>query len=297
MSGNERRGNRCLCASRPPLDGLDRGCSTTQQRISHGPQWVHKMPGPVGVVNETVTLGHRCGSVAAGKLPRHVAIIPDGNRRWARSRGLPAWRGHEEGYRVAKRTLNALWGLGVDYVTFYALSRENCLRRPREELEQIHLLLSAAVEELLTDPRVKQGEVRLLFTGDLGLLPDWLRSRIEEANRQTLGNGPRVLTVATCYSALWEIAEALKRAAQLAAKGGIIEAAPESVRRYMPLGELPEPDLLIRTGGEKRLSGFLLPHLSYTELYFTETLWPDFSLDELCLALHDYQRRQRRFGR
>jgi tritrans,polycis-undecaprenyl-diphosphate synthase [geranylgeranyl-diphosphate specific] len=235
-----------------------------------------------------------CGGLS--RLPRHVAIVPDGNRRWARARGLPGWRGHEEGYRVAKRVLNALWGLGVHYVTFYALSWENCTRRPREELERIYLLLSAAVEELLGDGRVREGRVRLFFAGDLGLLPGWLRDRILGANEATRGNGPDVLTVAVCYSGLWELAEALRQAAKEGLPGG---GGPglSWARRLLPLGWLPEPDLLIRTGGEKRLSGFLLPHLSYTELYFAETLWPDFGEEELCRALRDFQSRQRRFGR
>jgi len=236
-----------------------------------------------------LTVEERCG-VDEGRLPRHVAIIPDGNRRWARLRGLPAWAGHLRGYEAAKATLNRLWGLGVNVVSFYALSRENCLRRPREELGRIHGLLEQAVDELLGDPRVRGGRVRLFFAGDLGLLPAGLQARLREANRATRSNGPDVLVVATCYSGEWEILEALRRAA---ARG----EEPGDARSLLPLGWLPEPDLLIRTGGERRLSGFLLPHLSYTELYFTDTLWPDFGGEELCMALTDYQRRQRRFGR
>jgi len=224
-----------------------------------------------------------------GGLPEHVAIIPDGNRRWARLRGLPTWAGHLRGYEVAKRVLNRLWSIGVRVVSFYALSRENCLKRPPEELERIHGLLERAVEELLDDPRVRSGRVRLFFVGDLGLLPDGLRWRLQEANKTTMGNRPDVLVVAVCYSGEWEIGEAVRAAARL--------GRVEEPRRLLPLGWLPEPDLLVRTGGEKRLSGFLLPHLSYTELYFTDTLWPDFGDEELCMALTDFQRRQRRFGR
>jgi len=225
------------------------------------------------------------------KLPLHVAFIPDGNRRWARRRGLPEWAGHARGYEAAREALNRLWAIGVRYVTFYALSRENCLARPRGELERIYSLLSGAVDELLSDRRVREGRVRLFFAGDFSLLPGWLREKMVQANEATRGNGPDVLTVATCYSGAWEIEEAVRRAAREGCGGGC------DARSLLPLGWLPEPDLLVRTGGELRLSGFLLPHLSYTELYFTHTLWPDFGPGELCAALRDYQRRQRRFGR
>ncbi len=227
-------------------------------------------------------------------LPRHVAIIPDGNRRWARRRGLPPAAGHLEGYRVAKRVLDDLWSLGVRYVTFYGLSRENCLRRPREELARLHEILSEAIDKLSRDQRVASGRVRVYFTGDLSLLPPWLRRKIREVMEATSSNGPSVLAVALCYSGQWEVAEAVSRLLAEGVRGPI---SPEILRRAMQLGWLPEPDLLIRTGGERRLSGFLLYHLSYTELYFTDVLWPDFSRGELCRALCWFQRRERRFGR
>ncbi len=243
--------------------------------------------------------GSWCSGLDASRLPRHVAFIPDGNRRWARRRGLPPWEGHRRGYQVAREVLNALWGLGVPYVTFYGLSRENCLRRPREELERIHGLLGLAVEELLGDPRVRGGSVRLYFVGDTSLLPAWLREKIAEANEATSSNGPNVVTVGVCYGGRWEVVEAARRLLEKA-RGGEPTGellTEEGLRRLMPLGWLPEPDLVIRTGGELRLSGFLLYHAAYSELYFTETLWPDFSPGELCRALHSYQRRERRFGR
>ncbi len=233
------------------------------------------------------------------RLPVHVGIIPDGNRRWARARGLPPWEGHVRGYQVAKRTLNLLWEIGVPYVTFYGLSRENCLRRPREELEKIHQLLSLAVDELLSDPRVRGGEVRLLFVGDFTLLPAWLSQKLMEAMEEAGGERRHTLTIGICYGGRWEVLEAARRAAELAAKGLLDTESlgEEELRRLMPLGGLPEPDLIIRSGGERRLSGFLLYHAAYSELFFTDTLWPDFTPRELCSALRFYQSRERRFGR
>ncbi len=249
--------------------------------------------------SDRVAGGEWCSGLDPSRLPVHVAFIPDGNRRWARRRGLPPWEGHSRGYQVAKGVLNRLWELGVRYVTFYGLSRENCLRRPREELDRIHGLLGLAVEELLSDPRVREGRVRLYFAGDTSLLPRWLREKMREANESTRGNGPHVVTVGVCYGGRWEVVEAAKRLLEKAARGEPLDGllTEEGLRSLMPLGWLPEPDLIIRTGGELRLSGFLLYHAAYSELYFTETLWPDFSPGELCRALHSYQRRERRFGR
>ncbi|ABM80930.1 polyprenyl diphosphate synthase [Hyperthermus butylicus] len=233
------------------------------------------------------------GKVSRGRLPRHIAIIPDGNRRWARKQGLPVYAGHAAGYRVARRTLDLLWELGVDYVTFYALSRENCLRRPLEEREHLYKLLLRAIDDLLTDPRVVNGSVRVYFVGDFTLLPGQLAERLEEVNAATATNGPNVLTIATCYGGRWEVLETLR---SLATKG-FVPNDEEELRKLMPLGLLPEPDLLIRTGGELRLSGFLLYHVAYTELYFTRRLWPEFDEFELLRALRSYQMRERRFGR
>ncbi|KSW12388.1 UDP pyrophosphate synthetase [Pyrodictium occultum] len=228
--------------------------------------------------------------LARDKLPHHVAIIPDGNRRWARRRGLPAVAGHLRGYQVARRTLDLLWSLGVRHVTFYGLSRENCLYRPREELENLHRLLGRAVEELARDKRVESGRTRVFFGGDLSLLPGWLVESMEWINSSTKGNAPYTLAVAVCYSGRWEVEEAARRLCREA-------GAWEGLRKAMVFGWLPEPDLLIRTGGELRLSGFLLYHVAYTEFYFTRRLWPAFDEAELYRALLSFQRRERRFGR
>ncbi len=228
------------------------------------------------------------------RLPIHVAIIPDGNRRWARRHGLPVYMGHYRGYNVAKRALDYLWDLGVNYVTFYALSRENCTRRPSDELAAIHKLLSHAIDDLLADRRVREGRVRVYFVGDFSLLPGWLVDKINYINETTASNFPHVLAVATCYGGRWEIVDTVNK---LLATHTASSMDENELRKLMPLGWLPEPDLLIRTGGELRLSGFLLYHVAYTELYFTKKLWPDFNEAELYRAIISYQKRERRFGR
>jgi tritrans,polycis-undecaprenyl-diphosphate synthase [geranylgeranyl-diphosphate specific] len=237
--------------------------------------------------------------IRTDRLPSHVAIIPDGNRRWARRRGMPSSMGHYRGYKVAKQVLDRLWDLGINYVTFYALSRENCLRRPREELEAIYRLLSMAIDDLFADDRVRSGEVRVYFVGDFSLLPNWLREKIYSINEATMRNGPYVLNVATCYGGRWEIVATVNNIINSLAKGNNTTnwLEEDSFRKLMPLGQFPEPDLLIRTGGEIRLSGFLLYHVAYTELYFTKKLWPDFDEVELYKAILSYQSRERRFGR
>ncbi len=225
------------------------------------------------------------------RIPRHIAIIPDGNRRWARRRGLPPWMGHVYGYHRMRVILDFLWKTGVSYVTVYALSRENCVRRPREERLYLYAIIGKAVRDLLADSRVSKGDLRVYITGDFSLLPNSLRSLIEDINYKTAGNGPRVLCVGLCYSGRWEIVEAVRRTS------GSPGLSEEELARNMALGWLPEPDLVVRTGGEMRISNFLLWHIAYSELYFTKKLWPDFDELDMARALAEYQRRERRFGR
>ncbi len=230
------------------------------------------------------------------KIPYHVGIIPDGNRRWALKKGLPTWFGHIRGYEVAKTIANEAWKLGIKVLTFYGLSRENCLKRPKEELRYIHRILIKAVKELLEDNRVRGGRVRLLFTGDFNLLPDSIASKLLEANRQTALNGPFTLVVGTCYGGKWEIIDLVKRIVRGEVSIKAEDIDEENVRKLLVLGDLPEPDLIIRSGGEYRISGFLLYHIAYSELYFTDTLWPDFTIDEFHRAIEWYASRNRRFG-
>lgn len=207
------------------------------------------------------------------------------------------WEGHWRGYERGKEITNALWDLGIKYVTFYGLSRENCLRRSEEELKNLFKLLSLAVKELLADKRVSSGLVRLFFVGDFALLPSYLRDMLVNANTMTERNGPHVLTILICYSGRWEIVEAIRSLLRRHDTSLLNNITEDDFRGLLPLGWLPEPDLVIRTGGEYRLSGFLLYHIAYSELYFSNKLWPDFSLEDLCDAICSFQRRERRFGR
>ena len=230
-------------------------------------------------------------------LPQHVAIIPDGNRRWAQRNGLMYWEGHWKGYERGKEIINALWDLGIQYVTFYGLSRENCLRRSKRELKNLFKLLSLAVEELLADKRVSSGLVRLFFVGDFALLPSRLRDKLMDANKATERNGPHVLSIVVCYSGRWEIVETVRNLLKEKDDRSLNGIDESTFRKMLPLGWLPEPDLVIRTGGEYRLSGFLLYHIAYSELYFSNKLWPDFGLKDLCDAICSFQKRERRFGK
>ncbi len=240
-----------------------------------------------------LTLPHRMWlarllSSRVRRVPRHVAIIPDGNRRWARRRGLPPWVGHVYGYLRMRLNLDFLWGLGVREITVYALSRENCLRRPRDELARLFALLRRAVRDLWRDQRVSSGEVSVRFIGDTGLVPQSVAREMEELETSS-SRGPRRLSIGVCYSGRWEIVEAVKR---LVEEGGRV--SEEELSRRMVLGE---PDLVIRTGGEVRLSNFMLWHVAYSELYFSRKLWPDFDELDVARALLSYQSRERRFGR
>ena len=227
------------------------------------------------------------------RLPRHIAIIPDGNRRWARRRGLRPWEGHVAGYLRVREILDFLWDLGVRVVTLYALSYENCVKRPPEERKHLYALILRAVDDMLRDPRVAKGLVRVRPVGELGLLPRIVQNRLGFLEEKTAANKPHTLNIGVCYSGRWEIMDAVQRALRHRVEPGSIE----ELGKLMRLGDTPEPDLVIRTGGEKRLSNFLLWHIAYSELYFTNTLWPDFDKLEMVKALLDYQSRERRFGR
>ena len=229
------------------------------------------------------------------RLPVHVGIIPDGNRRWARSRGLPEWMGHVRGYTVLKRVLGFLWEVGVRYVSVYVLSLENCVRRPREELEKIYELIVRGAHELVNDPRVVGGELGFKAVGNLDLLPGYVvdeLSRVEETAR----GRDRLLIACVCYGGRWEILETVRRAVEACKAGGCGFGGWEDFRRFSLLGFVPEPDLVIRSGGEMRISNFLLPHIAYTEFYFIRKPWPSVDELDIAIALHDYAQRVRRFG-
>ena len=222
-------------------------------------------------------------------VPRHVAVIMDGNGRWAQKRLLPRSAGHREGMLRMIDLSEALFDRGVEYCTFYTLSTEN-LSRPKEELDGLFSLIRSYFKKNVQT--LKKKGVCLRVAGDLSLLPEEIASIIREGVCSTQGGARGVLTLAIGYGGRQEILQAVNRAV---AAGK--ELTEEEFSRLLYTGDLPDPDLLIRTGKELRLSNFLLWQCAYTEFYFTDTLFPDFSNKELDQALTAYRSRNRRFGR
>jgi len=223
-------------------------------------------------------------------VPRHIACIMDGNGRWARQRGLPRAFGHREGVKALKEIVQVCGEIGVRYLTVYTFSTENW-QRPRKEVDVLMKLLAQSVDEQRAD--LMKNQVRVRAIGRLADLPEATRTKLEALITETAHNSGLVLTLAMSYGGRAEILDACRKAL---AQG----RAPTSESDFAALlydPALPDPDLLIRTGAEQRISNFLLWQLAYTELYFTETLWPDFRRPQLMAAIEDFSRRQRRFGR
>ncbi|MDE7509847.1 MAG: isoprenyl transferase [Muribaculaceae bacterium] len=230
------------------------------------------------------------------RIPRHVAIIMDGNGRWANLQGRPRSDGHAEGVSAVHRATEFSSDLGIGYLTLYAFSTENW-NRPQEEVDTLMHLIGWAIEREL--PELLENNVRIRLIGDIDRIPDEARRRLlnaEEATSRCTG-----LTLGMClsYSARWEIAEAARRLAARAVSGDIdpTSISEKDVADSLATAGIPDPDLLIRTGGEERISNFLLWQIAYSELYFTPILWPDFGKEAYAEAIIDYQRRERRFGK
>jgi len=231
----------------------------------------------------------------AGKVPRHVAIIMDGNGRWAKEHHLPRLSGHEAGRQSVKKVVQAAIAHGVRYLTLYAFSVENW-QRPREEVQGLMGLLRLVLREELTE--MGREGVRLRAIGRLQDLPEAVREELESAIEKTKANTKLDLILALSYGSRVEITEAAKAIAcevqsgQLAAE----KITEETISRHLYTRDLPDPDLLIRTSGEMRISNFMLWQISYAEIHVTPVLWPDFGKEEFAAALADYARRDRRFG-
>jgi undecaprenyl diphosphate synthase len=235
------------------------------------------------------------GRIDPLRLPRHVAIIMDGNGRWARQQGEERVVGHVQGVRSVREVLTGAGELGIPYLTLYAFSTENW-NRPRPEVEALmDLLVRTTLNEL--DELMEKG-VRLHAIGDLHSLPGDCREVLLEGIRRTAGNTRVTLTLALSYSARWEITRMARLVAEKAARGELDPGAitEETVARHLDTHGLPDPELLIRTSGEQRISNFLLWQIAYAELWFTPVLWPDFRKHHLLEAVLDYQQRERRFG-
>lgn len=231
-----------------------------------------------------------------GSLPRHIAIIMDGNGRWARARLLPRYVGHREGVKSVRRAVEACLDKNIKVLTLFAFSSENW-RRPGEEVSLImDLFVNALKKEVAA---LKRNGVRLRFIGDRTAFSDNLCALIAAAEEETRGNSDLDLVIAANYGGQWDITRAVQMLAGRLAAGELQpqDITPEVLAAEICLSELPPPDLFIRTGGEQRISNFLLWQLAYTELYFTDVLWPAFDEQRLDEALLWYANRQRRFGR
>ena len=222
-------------------------------------------------------------------IPRHIAVIMDGNGRWAKKRFMPRVMGHKKGLNALENMVKRCAGLGVQYLTVFAFSTENW-RRPEEEVSFLMGLFLQALQKQVA--ALHDNNMRLRVIGDRSRFSAEIRRGIEAAEALTEGNSGFTLSIAADYGGRWDI---LQAANKLAAEGETI--TEEGMMRHLMLGDAPEPDLFIRTGGEKRISNFLLWQLAYAELYFTDTLWPDFDDAAIDAAIGSFQTRERRFGR
>ncbi|MCX7894172.1 MAG: polyprenyl diphosphate synthase [Burkholderiales bacterium] len=230
---------------------------------------------------------------ATAAVPRHVAIIMDGNGRWARQRFLPRVAGHRRGVETVRTVVRACAERGVGYLTLFAFSSENW-RRPPDEVSVLQQLFRTALEQEVE--KLHRNNIRLRVIGDLAPFGEAIVSLVRAAEATTAGNSLLTLTIAANYGGRWDLLQAMNRlAVEHPEKAGRYEEADLSP--YLCLNYAPEPDLFIRTGGEERISNFLLWHLAYTELHFTPTLWPDFDAAALDAAIASYATRERRFGR
>ena len=229
-------------------------------------------------------------------LPRHIAVIMDGNGRWAKKKGAMRVFGHKNAIEAVRDTTEACAELGIGYLTLYAFSTENWNRPKAEVSALMELLVMTIRKELHT---LQKNNVRLQAIGNLQSLPKGCQQELKEAMDKTSTNTGLVLNLALSYSGRWEILEAAKQLAEKA-KAGIIK--PEEIdytvfEQHLNTRQIPDPELLIRTSGEMRVSNFLLWQIAYTELFITEVLWPDFRRDQLYEAIYAYQKRERRFGK
>jgi undecaprenyl diphosphate synthase len=234
-------------------------------------------------------------SPAGSVVPRHIAVIMDGNGRWAAARALPRPAGHRMGVRAVKQIVENCARLGVEVLTLFAFSSENW-KRPREEVSMLMSRFLEALDEEVAE--LHENAIRLRFVGNLQQLSSALRERMAAAAALTAANGRMTLVIAIAYGGRWDIATAARELARRCSAGEMRaeEVDEAALGAQLTLADLPDPDLLIRTGGEQRVSNFLLWNLAYTELYFCDTLWPDFGATQLNEAIAHYGRRQRRFG-
>ncbi len=230
------------------------------------------------------------------RIPVHIAAIMDGNGRWARRRGLPRTFGHRQGVKALREIVEACGEIGVRFLTVFTFSTENW-QRPKKEVDNLINLIGRAVDEQRDD--MIKNNVRFRAIGRLSDFPETVQKKVAALVADTKQNTGLTFTIALSYGGRTEIIDACQQIWELCRKSKIANPpdSEEQFRRFLYDPELPDIDLLIRTGGEKRISNFLLWHLAYAELYFTETLWPDFRRKQLLEAIEEFSRRERRFGR
>lgn len=236
----------------------------------------------------------RMNNAAGERIPRHIAIIMDGNGRWAKKRGLPRTAGHAAGSEVFRKIAYACRDLGVEYLTVYAFSTENW-NRPSEEVSTIMKLLNKYLHESIET--MAKDHIRLRVMGDLSGLSDELRALVRETDEISSGYEGFQANVCINYGGRDEILRAARRYAADCAAGDVGELTEARFSAYLDSAGIPDPDLLIRPGGEQRISNFLLWQCAYAEFYFTDVLWPDFTVDELKKAIAVFQQRDRRYGK
>jgi undecaprenyl diphosphate synthase len=230
------------------------------------------------------------------RIPKHVAVIMDGNGRWAQNHGEVRIFGHLNGVNSVRETLSAAGEIGVKYLTLYAFSTENWDRPLEEVAALMDLLVQTIVKEI---DELQENEVRLQAIGDLSMLPDNCRKTLQDAIEETSTNERITLTLALSYSSRWEMAKAVKKISEDVKndKLRVEDINQDTIGDYLETRDIPDPELLIRTSGEKRISNFLLWQIAYSELYFTSVFWPDFKKENFYEAIVVYQNRERRFGK
>lgn len=228
------------------------------------------------------------------RIPEHIAVIMDGNGRWATERGKERSYGHQAGVETVRRITSECTRLGVKYLTLYTFSTENWNRPADEVAALMGLVLTALEDELFM-----KNDVRFQVIGDIDRLPGVVQDKLQETIDHTANNKAMTMTIALSYSSRWEITRAVKNISTLVAEGKLKteDITEELISRNMTTNFMPDPDLLIRTGGELRISNYLLWQIAYSELYFCDTYWPDFAEEDLHKAIASYQNRQRRFGK
>ncbi|OYT39238.1 MAG: di-trans,poly-cis-decaprenylcistransferase [Desulfurococcales archaeon ex4484_58] len=234
-----------------------------------------------------------------GPFPTHIGIIPDGNRRWARKQGLEPGIGHIYGYEKMKEVLRWIWELGIKYVTIYAMSSENCKYRTPEERENLFNIARKGLNELLEMKDIHEKKVHVRVFGNYNLIPKDIIKLAKKVEEKTRNYSNFYLNIAICYGGRQEIINAVKKIVEDAVNGLLKPSMinEEIFAKYLYTNNCPDPDLIIRTSGEERISNFLLWQSAYSELYFCEAYWPEFRKIDFWRAIRSYQMRERRFGR